>query len=1070
MVSTRRPPTTRAISGVASVLAGSLSPVLSYDILEPMLDRFGISASPRIARRALRSALQEAERFPQPRLAGIGMAQRNVVSMNTVRRAAYIVSATRRIASEMSAARARGETLEQGLSEAISRENSYFVQHVNADAQRVVSASTVDALAGQYGDVLGWYAYEDGRTSPECAEANGKNFRASEPPNIGYPGVVHVACRCYPGPPHREAEMLASPSVQSVPLVASNLATFDVVEFTQRLADFFGVDVELVKPRKKVSQKSVDYRKTESDAKHRCGTCVMYHASRCDLVVGYIEPSYVCDRWEAKPQAVELAIGQRHVRTAEGVYFFHEPIGTPITEGEYQQLLAQRKAAKEQYEVGHPARVGAERAIRTARKMRGDADVDTPGKFTPADVDDPVGSEVAEMLKRANDVLTSVKSQAAATGKSVSKTAIPRTSQLAEAKLRLESLRRERAGRQVGGKANLAERATDRRIAQGQTVSHFVHPATGRSLSKSEIGDTYEALFDSHGAQLLEDRFGGTYQIISHAQGGARTTPLDFELGKYGGELKTLSATARNQKTAIKKEEIDRKLAEVARRKLRPLMVVQVVNQQTGTVDVYAHPAFASKMVRSLEHLGSYKYTPDDFHDAQKRAGYGPIISGNVAQPNAMAARLTSDTEYQRLLEARLKAKKMYPVGHPERVKAEKAVRDARKQIHTGVTATSRGAPVTTAGTPPTETSLSAKIEYEYVWSTSTPVQLAFAKVAEEAINRQIEHQSSLLPHSIGDVPVIVKITEKPMPSGRKDTTLGSYQGNSRFGIMRLSPRIFPHVILMPGDGRLQSASFFLKGATPSEILVNGLKTHWWVPTDRKWTLSDNVIAHEAGHGVAHSVFDRSGTDIGIPDDPQFWKDFAKTVGASSPKPAIRYEPSGKPISTTEPSVVERKIHSHDSIARWIQLNRARIATAVSDYGASLKDGTGSPHELFAELWAEYSLSSNPRAPAKFYGDYVTKLLRGRVAEEARSVAEREASLRGLPADVREFVPEKLPVGSSVTFTSLHLQVKRTRTDHWEITLLSDQGDFRGAWGRSTAAKVKQLLEDEWLRISGGGK
>lgn len=37
-----------------------------------------------------------------------------------------------------------------------------------------------------------------------------------------------------------------------------------------------------------------------SDPTRECGTCVMFHRSRCDLVRGVIEAENVCDRWEAR--------------------------------------------------------------------------------------------------------------------------------------------------------------------------------------------------------------------------------------------------------------------------------------------------------------------------------------------------------------------------------------------------------------------------------------------------------------------------------------------------------------------------------------------------------------------------------------------------------------------------------------------------------------------------------------------------------------------------------------------------------------------------------------------------
>lgn len=53
-----------------------------------------------------------------------------------------------------------------------------------------------------------------------------------------------------------------------------------------------------VEELKKVSKASVHYR--EAKGSHRCGNCAMLHGNTCDLVVGRIEKTYVCDKWVAK--------------------------------------------------------------------------------------------------------------------------------------------------------------------------------------------------------------------------------------------------------------------------------------------------------------------------------------------------------------------------------------------------------------------------------------------------------------------------------------------------------------------------------------------------------------------------------------------------------------------------------------------------------------------------------------------------------------------------------------------------------------------------------------------------
>lgn len=599
---------TNIIGEVVSALSTSLSPVLAYDKLKPVVKALALTSTAAIAGRALKAALSEVDRFPQPRLASVGLAQRNMIETNTIRRAAYVVSAAQRMATEMTEAQSKGESIEAALSEAVSRENIYFLQHTRADSSRMASANRIDSLAIQHGDTLGWYSAKDGKTTPECLAANGKNFRASDPPKIGYPGSVHVECRCSPGPPHRGAEMLDSDT--SV-LAAANSGVFDVLAFSQQIADLYQVPLELATPRKKMSKVSQNYRKADPGAEKRCGTCVMYHASKCDLVLGYIEPSSVCDSWEAPKKAthsmaLELVGWQdmapnavKHVRTPAGVAMFHKPIGSPITEAEYQSLLAARKAAKGKHPVGHPDRLAAERAVRQARKQRSTA-IEQGGE----DAHSAVQNEVNELLGNKNAPSTSTTTTSSKSSLAAGSRRTPSTSTVS--------------------KTNVATRADDKRLSQGQTVSNFVHPDTGEMMSKSSIGDTYEELFKRKGAHLLEKKFGGKYEQISHASGGARNTPLDFQIDHtHGGELKTLSINSKYQKTAIKKEEIDRKLAELAKRSLSPLLVVQVVDQSTGNVTIYSYNAFVSKRVHMMEQIGSYKYTKKEFSDSYDHAGYG---------------------------------------------------------------------------------------------------------------------------------------------------------------------------------------------------------------------------------------------------------------------------------------------------------------------------------------------------------------------------------------------------------------------------------------------------------------
>jgi len=57
-------------------------------------------------------------------------------------------------------------------------------------------------------------------------------------------------------------------------------------------------------------------------------------------------------------------------------------------------------------------------------------------------------------------------------------------------------------------------------------------------------------------------------------------------------------------------------------------------------------------------------------------------------------------------------------------------------------------------------------------------------------------------------------------------------------------------------------------------------------------------------------------------------------------------------------------------IGSWFARNKRIIKTKVSEYGSS------NLNEMMAELWTEYRLNSTPRAPAKYFGDYVLSHLR----------------------------------------------------------------------------------------------
>ena len=184
-----------------------------------------------------------------------------------------------------------------------------------------------------------------------------------------------------------------------------------------------------------------------------------------------------------------------------------------------------------------------------------------------------------------------------------------------------------------------AVRAEDARKIQGQTAGHFVNHTSGHKMGKTEIGDTYEQMFMAKFANKLTDRYGKISLVTGAGRGTSRTTPLDFASETHGGELKTININTKNQKTAIKAAEIERKVNAIHDRGLKELLLVQVVDQDSGTVHVYGYPQFASKAVSKMEHLGSYQYDQADFERAQEASGHASKAAGRAEAQRRAAAK-----------------------------------------------------------------------------------------------------------------------------------------------------------------------------------------------------------------------------------------------------------------------------------------------------------------------------------------------------------------------------------------------------------------------------------------------
>jgi hypothetical protein len=54
--------------------------------------------------------------------------------------------------------------------------------------------------------------------------------------------------------------------------------------------------------------------------------------------------------------------------------------------------------------------------------------------------------------------------------------------------------------------------------------------------------------------------------------------------------------------------------------------------------------------------------------------------------------------------------------------------------------------------------------------------------------------------------------------------------------------------------------------------------------------------------------------------------------------------------------------------------------------GPTCSGSTTSPHELLAELWAEFTLHPSPRRPAVAFGEYVMRYMKDRLLQGSGGV------------------------------------------------------------------------------------
>lgn len=278
---------------------------------------------------------------------------------------------------------------------------------------------------------------------------------------------------------------------------------------------------------------------------------------------------------------------------------------------------------------------------------------------------------------------------------------------------------------------------------------------------------------------------------------------------------------------------------------------------------------------------------------------------------------------------------------------------------------------------------------------------------ARDALEKQAKYVPSVV--------YKLKVQVSPPPSGTKTSnTLGQWYNHEVY--------IHPEVtttVAKPANGYRETAK-------EHQDRLNS--TGWWSGSDPEHSMVDQVTAHETGHAVASDLGAQLAPDQQysaggwtIPGDVKMWQAIEAGVNKESGKSPTYDTPrkidkgtmaqalaQGKglqealdesskkpelalPLAKLDRSALRTETFDKGELERWIDKNYAILSATISRYATSKKDikevrgrqtrvvgQTTDPHELLAELWAEYTLKANPRAPAQAFGDYVMSNLAGR--------------------------------------------------------------------------------------------
>lgn len=167
-----------------------------------LVARLGLPGLPRVPRAPTRTRIRIRTRTERPdvgasRLALAGYAR------EYLNRARYLRAAFKR------GREAYADPDEQARGRWWRNERRWHALHVRAMRKREGARVEADRQAGLHGVILGWYGIDDASTTLDCREVIGKNWDVRRPPARGIPGTVHGECRCWAGPPHAGAEVIA---------------------------------------------------------------------------------------------------------------------------------------------------------------------------------------------------------------------------------------------------------------------------------------------------------------------------------------------------------------------------------------------------------------------------------------------------------------------------------------------------------------------------------------------------------------------------------------------------------------------------------------------------------------------------------------------------------------------------------------------------------------------------------------------------------------------------------------------------------------------------------------------